>query len=527
MSLLTTFAGLLLSIQLIILFTKYIQHKKWDVNKLPRPSTKNASWIWGHELEIFKHEACEMYGNWTALLGPVYRIKAALMQPDVVVVADNAAASHIFQNPYNYVKAPAFLPIVDKLLGRGIVWAEGEEHKHQRRLLAPAFTLNAIKGMSDDIFSCAEKLAGRIQAQITQGGNIESVLNIPPYTSSCTLDMVGRIAFGHDFGAGESTEAKDIATSWHQDVMLGRSFGGFLAPILINFFPWIPKLPVKALQTDGVAKQIAKRLAGRLLAENQVGTHTQGRDILSLLVEDNNKKSVGEAKLTDQQLTDNIATFIMVGHETTAATVNFTLLQLARNPEAQRKLREELNSTKETLDYDTINKLTYLDAVAREGLRLHPAAPRTERVALRDDVVPLSTPVKTANGETLTSIPVKAGQVFHIPFTVLNTNYRVWGRDASIFKPERWVEPEGIPSISELPRGPWVGVSTFCDGPRSCIGWRLGLLELKVIIATLIRSFEFHPTDADVKQYISPTLQPFVNGEGGLMPMKVSLVSEL
>jgi len=89
--------------------------------------------------------------------------------------------------------------------------------------------------------------------------------------------------------------------------MLGHSFGGFLAPILINFFPWIPRLPVKALQTDGVAKQIAKQLAGRLLKENQVGSHNQGRDILSLLVEDNRKKAAGEAKLTDEQLLDNVS----------------------------------------------------------------------------------------------------------------------------------------------------------------------------------------------------------------------------
>ncbi|THV07404.1 cytochrome P450 [Dendrothele bispora CBS 962.96] len=527
MSLLTTLGGLLLSIQLVVLLFKYIQRRRWDVNKLPSPSSKHASWIWGHELAIFKHEACEMYGSWAALLGSVYRVQAAMFQPDIVVVADNAAASHIFQNPYNYVKAPAFLPIVDKLLGRGIVWAEGDEHKHQRRLLAPAFTINAVKGMADDIFECADKLAGRLRARVSQGGNIQSVLNIVPYTSSCTLDMVGRIAFGHDFGAGESVEAKEIGASWHQDVMLGHSFGGFLAPIIINFLPWIPRLPVKALQTDGVAKQIAKRLAGRILDENRVGSHSQGRDILSLLMEDNRKKATGEAKLTDEQLLDNVSTFIMVGHETTAATVNFTLLQLSRNPEAQRKLRAELNSTKEALDYDSINKLTYLDAVAREGLRLHPAAPRTERVAVRDDVIPLSAPIKTPGGETLTSLPVKAGQVFHIPFTVLNTNYRVWGRDAHMFKPERWLEADGVPQQSELPRGPWVGVSTFCDGPRSCIGWRLGLIELKVLIATLVRNFEFQSTDADIKQFISPTLQPFVGDEGGVMPMRLSLVPEL
>ncbi|KAF9068360.1 cytochrome P450 [Rhodocollybia butyracea] len=154
-------------------------------------------------------------------------------------------------------------------------------------------------------------------------------------------------------------------------------------------------------------------------------------------------------------------------------------------------------------------------------LRLHPAGPPTERVALQDDVIPLSQTIRTGGGEIVSSFAVKAGQVFRIPWTLLNVNKLVWGNNGDQFIPERWIEPGGVPPIDKLPHGPWGGASSFSDGPRSCIGYRLGVLELKIAIAVLVRSFEFEPTEAKITQSISPTLQPFADGKGGSMPLKL------
>ena len=144
------------------------------------------------------------------------------------------------------------------------------------------------------------------------------------------------------------------------------------------------------------------------------------------------------------------------------------------------------------------------------------------RVALRDDVIPLSQPITTPSGETLTSVRIKAGQVFHIPFTTMHVNPSVWGPSASTFDPARWLTPGGVPPPSALPHG-WSGLVTFCDGPRNCIGYRLAIFEFKVILATLVRSLEFHETTAVVREKISPTLQPVVDGRGGLLPVHVTL----
>ena len=123
---------------------------------------------------------------------------------------------------------------------------------------------------------------------------------------------------------------------------------------------------------------------------------------------------------------------------------------------------------------------------------------------------------------------VRAGQVFHIPFTTMHLSPAAWGVRAAAFDPARWLAPSSSPSSppsaapGARPHG-WAGLVTFCDGPRNCIGYRLAVLEFKTLLATLVRGLEFHETTAVVHEKISPTLQPVVDGHGGLLPLHVTL----
>ena len=115
-------------------------------------------------------------------------------------------------------------------------------------------------------------------------------------------------------------------------------------------------------------------------------------------------------------------------------TTSYILYELARNPEIQSKLREEVRGMEKQISAESINKLAYLDAVVKEGyvsvlisiacihftmvvftllhsLRIHPAGPLTQRMALRDDIIPLTEPIVSENGEILRSVRVRAGQV--------------------------------------------------------------------------------------------------------------------
>ncbi|KAG8910565.1 hypothetical protein FRC00_007987 [Tulasnella sp. 408] len=238
-----------------------------------------------------------------------------------------------------------------------------------------------------------------------------------------------------------------------------------------------------------------------------------GKDLMSTLLKLNEKAEGADL----DQLLDHVCTFVMVGHETTSAAINFSLLELARNPEMQEKLRKEVTDFVgsgpggEPTYEEFQSKLPYLDAVCKEGLRMYPPASHAERIAMIDDVLPLRYPITTPSGEQLHSIRVTKGQHINIPTIAINRNTTVWGPDAAVFRPERWLEHGGVPSATSLTQG-WSGIFTFIEGPRICIGYRLALFEYKVIMSALLKNFEFKDTGAKLATQFSSTLQPFVEG---------------
>ncbi|KAF7344737.1 Cytochrome P450 [Mycena venus] len=483
---------------LLTYVVRYISYELSMRGKLPIAPKREASWWLGHDYLVAKNEVGVEYGRWTRMLGPVFRIRSALWQDDKVIISDHAAVKHIFDQAYTYIKSPAFQPIVVKVIGRGIVWAEGSEHKFQRTLVSPAFSISAVK---------------------KDGSPYGGVFNMCDYIPAATLDIIGTVGFGRDFGP-ESPEGKAILDAWHTDVTLFSSFAGFLAPIVIGVAPWITKLPIKALTEDSTAKKVIHQVGRKMLRE---APNLDGTDMFSILVRESWQGKLrpdAERRLDDATLLDNILCFFMVGFETTSGTIQLILHDLAQHTEVQNKLRQEILAA-DSSDIGVIESLPYLDAITREGLRLHPSARDTHRIAIHDDVIPLKSPVTLSSGETVTSLPVKAGEGFIIPFLVLNTDPSVWGPDANAFIPERWLEGGSNPPADKLPHGPWGNVSNFADGPRHCIGWRLAVQEIKLITAAIVKNFELKDTGATVKKFISPTVQPFTDGKAAHLPLGI------
>ncbi|KAJ7851523.1 cytochrome P450 [Mycena olivaceomarginata] len=400
---------------------------------------------------------------------------------------------HIFGQVATYVKSPVLERVIVKFIGRGIVWAEGDEHKFQRKMVSPAFSISALRKMTPQVVAGVERLVIRLQNDCKSG----AVVNMCDYTPATTLDITGTVALGYDFGP-DSPEGSAILNAWKTDVARCSSFSGFLAPIMIGVAPWIASLPIKGLE-DGIAKKIITKIGGSW----------QGK-----------RKPNGERQLGHTTLIDNILSFFVAGFETTSGTINFILHDIARHPHFQTKLREEILAA-DSSEVAIVESLPYLDAVTREGLRLTPITRETHRVAMHDDVIPFKNPVTLRNGDTVTALPVKAGDGF-IPFLILNTDPDVWGPDADQFIPERWLAAGGKASATEgLPRGPWGNVSNFADGPCHCIGWRLVVKETKLIVGALVKNFELRDTGAKVEKYVSPTVQPFVNGKAAYLPLEL------
>jgi cytochrome P450 len=167
---------------------------------------------------------------------------------------------------------------------------------------------------------------------------------------------------------------------------------------------------------------------------------------------------------------------------------------------------------------------------------MFPASARNEKVAEEDDILPLREPIRGSDGSWVKSIPVKKGQVIHIPSIGINRDDDVWD-DADTFRPTRWLVgrpggdkyctpgEKGLKPAEEMCGG-WAGIFTFSEGPRSCVGMRLALFEYKVLIYTLVKSFVFEDTGAKVMTRMGATLAPRVVGQetdGIKLPVKVSI----
>ncbi|KAG6854657.1 hypothetical protein C0991_003305 [Blastosporella zonata] len=156
----------------------------------------------------------------------------------------------------------------------------------------------------------------------------------------------------------------------------------------------------------------------RALVESKAGALLQGKnnkDILSLLGLAN--ASENEAtKLTEEEMLAQMRTILLAGHETSATTLCWVLLELARNLENQERLRAEIRATEmatgrkySSFTASDLDGMEYLAAILKESMRFHPALYQNYRQAAKDDVLPLSTPIKTTSGEYISTLPIPKG----------------------------------------------------------------------------------------------------------------------
>ncbi|TDL17780.1 cytochrome P450 [Rickenella mellea] len=485
------------------------------------PEPPLPSWLWGHSQKVHNTTAGDHYGQWLDKYGPTIRVKAPLWAGKLLVTADPAAIHHILTTKcYNYTKSTLTRPFVERIIGRGLIWAEGDVHRLQRKQVVPAFSPEVVNRMEPVVTEVSLKSAAKIGSMVDHG---ENIIDMHEMMGKTTLDIFGLVALNHDFNCleGGGAEIRQKVKKQANDFILPS---GFFAVAALRAFPPIAHLPIKSIQEHGSIKKAVTPLALELIQrgknDDQV-SQNKGNDFMSTMLRN--------GEMSDQRLIDNVVTFIVAGYDSTSGSITWGLYSLARNQRAQDRLRQELLALghEPTLkDLTTMEQLPYFDAVCKETLRMYPVTD-PERVAHEDDVIPLRFPIVTPEGEQISAIPIKKGDTIVLPIICSNRLNAVWG-DGDVWRPERWLGE--LPPKDQLVQG-WANLLTFSEGPRNCIGFRLAILELKIIIATLIRRFVFTlpSDDFEVQGRYFATLLPIVKGQeskGAYMPLKVTPFEE-
>ena len=229
-----------------------------------------------------------------------------------MVIGDNVGLSHIYtKNPYNYYHSPVIRPIVIRLVGRSLVWVEGEkEHKRMRGLIAPAFSPDNVRAMHADVYHVSSALQTRIANEINASGESSLQLNILDYTARATLDVIGRVAFGHDFNAvGDAPDAIKIINTMRAHNEMGCEHSAFTALLILRLFPWITSLPLKAIQIQSAVADTVRKLAKGIVANGQIDNKGSGKDLMSLMLQANACQH--ESKRCDiTEIYEHIVTFV-------------------------------------------------------------------------------------------------------------------------------------------------------------------------------------------------------------------------
>ncbi|KAF9052940.1 cytochrome P450 [Panaeolus papilionaceus] len=526
-----TWSTVALATSLLLTFkvVKFI-YGEWSspLNILPGP--KSSSLLFGNLKQIWNSEPYALEEQWLEEYGPAVVYKG-LFGMNQLFTIDHKVVNHILMNPDLYQKPVAARKNMERIMGPGLVVVEGEPHRRQRKVMNPAFAASQVRELTPVFFEKVNQLKDNWTSQLSSSGNDTRPVEALSWLSKVTLNVIGLAGFHYDFEAlSKGAQENELNSAFSTIFQTGGRMTMF--NVLRNFVPYLNKLPLKRNRDSQHAGEVLSKISRRLLRESQEALGhspdskvpgTTGKDLLSILVRANSSEDVPlEQRLSDEDVLAQIATFLVAGYETTSTEATWALYALATHPEIQTKLRKELRSVnEEEPTMDQLNNLSYLDAFIREVLRLFPAIASKIRVAMEDDLLPLSQPIKARDGRMINGIPVRKGQIVNIPIMSLNRAKSVWGDDAHEFKPERWMS---LPKETSVIPGVWGNTLTFLGGPRSCIGYRFSLTELKVIVFVLVKEFEFRlavPKE-DIKQKTALFLRPFVASDpkgGNQMPL--------
>ncbi|KAF7333579.1 hypothetical protein MSAN_02416900 [Mycena sanguinolenta] len=458
------------------------------------PGPKSDHWLHGNREMVFKNMVENgQEGLWTERYGRTVRIHNFLGFSQLYTT-DSKAMQHILSNDL-YQKPAEGRYFLGRVVGPGILVVEGDVHKKQRKILNPAFGPTQLRALTEIFVEKSRQLRDLWLSKAANDGGVTRV-NVIPELSTAALDIIGKAGFNYDFhslGAG-SEDVRDelheaFATIGESQAFLGvLDIAKALSPFLRSILPET-KVDQIINHSQATTRRIGLGLLNesrRNIAEGKSADNVALRDLLSLLVRANMSKEISEAqRLSEEDVLAQVPTFLVAGHETTAAT--WALFELATNPEIQTRLRNELLAVdNDNPSMDELNSLRYLDCVVRETLRAHAPVTLNYRVATRDDVIPLSTPYTDRDGNVHETLLIRKGQTTVLPILAVNRDPAIWGPTAPQFIPERWES-----NLSTSIPGVWGNMLTFIGGPRACIGFRFSIVELKALLFTLVRGLEF------------------------------------
>ncbi|KAK0496199.1 cytochrome P450 [Armillaria luteobubalina] len=563
----------MLTIFLIVCLTiAYSIYKRWtriSISQVPGPESK--SFLYGNLPELFQAQAAEGNTSLAETFGfSTYTVQQGRLQVAADVWGCHQDPCTSGRRPSSHSDPKALQHIIiqratasPKPPSRGgdiapdFRFLLGDDHKRYRKVMLPGFGGPESKSFFPTFFACAEKMSQKWKDSIEISQDQSAVLDAASWISRATLDAIGQgtnqalaAAFDYQFGALDDSDnalAKaytnlffDIFGTMTKGAILSLSIMDHLPSKVVSFL--MRQFPSGRLNHGLLINKLSTVVAKELV-DQKFDALLEGkgrRDVMSLLVKANASESP-KTQLEERELLGQMNIIILAGHETTTNTLCFALIELCKRPELQERLRKEIRATERVIHDrgDTqftpsdFESMPFLSAMIKETLRFHPVAYNIYRVAEKDDVLPLSTPITTTSGKVLHELPIPKG--LHVDASIaaynrqvpspLPANKEIFGDDADVFDPDRWLRDASPKTKTAL--GVYANLFTFAGGSRSCIGWRFAVMELHAFVIELLSNFEFSLTETHgIRREACGIMTPTIEGQaekGSQLPLKIRL----
>ncbi|MBO4248820.1 cytochrome P450 [Halomicrobium sp. IBSBa] len=403
-------------------------------------------------------DPCAFRERCAAEYGPV--VNYEMLGWDTYMLTDPADVKRVLEDPDTFPKHEPSNAQLEAFVGNGLLTSGGDLWERQRAAIQPAFYMDHIRNYAERMVAQAAATADRWTAG-------ESV-DVRRAMTRCTLDILVDCLFGEDIDPAERG--------------LYEAVEAFQAPLEpskqpITFFApdWAPVPFLR--RADRALSHIDDQIYDIL--EIRRADESDRDDLVAMLL-------AADTAMDDEQIRDELVTFLFAGHETTALSMTYVWDLLSRNPTAQRRLHEEVDALDGRPTIEDVFDFEYTGAVIEEAMRLYPPAHDIRR-----------SPATTVE---IGGYTIPEGSLVTLPTWVLHRDERFWD-DPERFRPERFLDGgrSDRPEYAYFP---------FGGGPRRCIGQQFAMTEAQLILATIAREWTLEREYGDLDLSAAVTLQP-------------------
>ncbi|KAJ7563655.1 hypothetical protein O6H91_03G119000 [Diphasiastrum complanatum] len=405
-------------------------------------------------------------------------------------------------NFLNYPKGRTFCERFSDWLGNGILNADGEIWKRHRKIASYEFSPRKLRDFSCTVFREDALKFARI---LDLAAMSQEEVDCQDLCMRMTLDSICKVGFGVDLNCcspslpaipfGIAFDSANVNTVNRQVSLFWK---------MMRFWDiGSEKQMRKNLETlDSFIYSIIKKRKAEIETAVNSGKEHVKEDLLSRFM---TYRSADGEGYSDKDLRDAIMNFMVAGRDTTAVTLSWFIHSVCENPSVAESIRAELNNVlgdtqnlsyekfASLLTYNSLSKMHFLHAAISETLRLYPAVPKDSKFAANDDVLPDGTTIK--KGYALSFVPYSMGRMEFL-----------WGSDACVFRPERWLK-NGI----FQPESPFK-FTAFQAGPRTCLGKDSAYLQMKITAALLMSFLTFNLVPGQTIRYRLMSVLSMLNG---------------